>query len=226
MLLKEPSVRGEVFLNLSDTIAYQASFEEAIGASLVRTPPSAFEDLTWLFSSNVLNQSLTRLEFDEAGYLYRLVRSIDAPLVAELGRFRGGTTVLLAAAGAKVRTVDSHPFYERWTAELEEALVRLELRDRVDMVRGDTRTHAPGAEPYQLLFFDASVEGAAMRAEIDNWWPALAHGGHAVFRDGKLKLPHMAEIPEVLEELERRPGAERIPDELVPGWMAHFTKRA
>jgi len=225
MLMKEPSVRGEILLSLSDKMAYQASFDEAMRSSRAKTPPAGFEDLTWIFSSNVLNQRLTRLEFDEAAYLWRLIRTLDAPLVAELGRFRGGTTVLLAAAGARVVSVDHHPYHDRWKEELERALQRLGLLDRVEFVHGDTRTHPPGA-CYRLAFFDASVEGDAMRAEVANWWPGLEPGGHAVFRDGKLKLPHMAEIPAVLAELEQRPDALRIPDDEVPGWMAHFVKKS
>jgi predicted O-methyltransferase YrrM len=222
--MREPRVRAELLLFLSDRIAYGADLDAAMRDPSVRKSPQAFEDLIWLFSSNWLNHRFTRLDLDEAVYIHRLVRSLASPRAAELGRFRGGTTVLLAAAGARVVSVDSHPLGDLWLPQLERALEHLGLRDRVELVVGDTRTHLPGPEPYQLLFFDASVRGEAVRAEIEQWWPALAPGGHALFRDGRPQLPHLVEVAEEVARLERRSDATRLPDQGVPGCLVHVVK--
>src|SRR5436190_14897960 len=55
---------------LCDRMCVQASFDHGLPAGLRR--PEGFEDLLWLFSSHALNQGLSRLELDEAAYLYRL----------------------------------------------------------------------------------------------------------------------------------------------------------
>src|SRR5215216_6541632 len=65
----------------------------------VRAWPDAlhgFEDLVFLFSSNQLNHGIALLTLDEAGLLYRLARS--AGTAVEIGRFKGGGTLVLAAA--------------------------------------------------------------------------------------------------------------------------------
>lgn len=225
-ILKDPKVRGELVISLSELVAGNARFDDAMRAAGAVPAPSRFDDLVWLFSSNPLNHRLARLDLDEAAYLYRLVRSLDSPLVAELGRFRGGTTVLLAAAGAEVVSVDNHPRQPEWSRELAGALERLGLRERVEIVEGDTNSHPPGPGPYQVVVFDASVRREPLRAEVRNWWPALGPGGHAIFRDGRPKLPHLAPVGEVVAEVGRYPDAQRLPDNGIPGWLVHVTKRS
>jgi hypothetical protein len=61
---------------------------------------AGFEDLTFLFSSTVLAHGIASLRFDEAALLYRLVRELQPNLVVEIGRYRGGSTLLLAAHDA------------------------------------------------------------------------------------------------------------------------------
>ena len=57
-----------------------------------------FEDLTFLFSSTILAHGIASLRFDEAAYLYRLVRELKPQPVVEIGRYRGGSTFLIASA--------------------------------------------------------------------------------------------------------------------------------
>jgi predicted O-methyltransferase YrrM len=223
--MREPQVRAELLLFLSDKLAYGADFDAAMREPGARKSPAAFEDLLWLFSSNWLNHRFTRLDLDEAGYLYRLVRSLPSPRIAELGRFRGGTTVFFAAAGAHVVSIDAHPLRPAWEPPLERALEHLGLRDRVELVVGDTRTHPPGPDRYQLVFFDASVTAEGVRAEIEHWWPTLAAGGHAIFRDGRPQLPHLVGVSREVARLERAPDATRLPDADVPGCLVHVVRR-
>ena len=59
---------------------------------------SGFEDLAFLFSSTILGHGIASLRLDEAAYLYRLVRELKPDTAAEIGRYRGGSTFLIASA--------------------------------------------------------------------------------------------------------------------------------
>lgn len=60
---------------------------------------AGFEDLAFLFSSNQLSHGIASLQLDEAALLYRLARNVSpGAVVAEIGRFKGGSTLLLASA--------------------------------------------------------------------------------------------------------------------------------
>lgn len=217
-------VRAELLLTLSDRMVREARFEDALAEPNFRVPVRGFDDLAWLFSSNWLNHRFSRLDLDEAVYLFRLVQAIENPRIAELGRFRGGTTIFFAVAGAEVTSIDGNPRQDVWGPQLESTLERLGVRDRVTLVVGDTRTHEVGPAPYDLVFFDASVTTEAIRAEIDHWWPALAPGGHAVFRDGRAQLPHLMQVQDEVDRFARTARAERIPDSEVPGCLVHLVK--
>ncbi|MBZ2199019.1 class I SAM-dependent methyltransferase [Occultella gossypii] len=223
--MRDPHVRAELLLSLSDRMARAADWDTAQTEPAFRAPVEHFEDLAWLFSSNWLNHRFSRLDLDEAAYLYRILTAIDRPRVAELGRFRGGSTVFYAATGARVTSIDGNPKQDVWGPELEQVLDRLGLADQVDLVVGDTRLHEPGEDPFDLVFFDASVSGDGIRAEIENWWPAIAVGGHAVFRDGRAQLPHLLPVQHEVERFVRAtPAADRRPDADVPGCFVHVVK--
>ncbi|TDE94067.1 class I SAM-dependent methyltransferase [Occultella glacieicola] len=225
--MRNPHVRAELLLSLSDKMARTADWDTAQAEPAFRVPAERFEDLVWLFSSNWLNHRFTRLDFDEAAYLYRILAAIDRPRMAELGRFRGGSTVFYAASGARVTSIDGNPKQDVWGPELERVLDRMGLREQVDLVVGDTRLHEPGPDPYDLVFFDASVSGDGIRAEIENWWPAIAVGGHAVFRDGRAQLPHLLPVQEEVDRfVGATPEADRRRDREVPGCFVHVIKTA
>ncbi len=70
-----------------------------------------FEDLAFLFSSNQLNHGVASLQINEAALLYRLARDVRTGPVAEIGRFKGGSTVVFAAAlpeGVELWSYDLH----------------------------------------------------------------------------------------------------------------------
>src|SRR5207244_12812924 len=75
-------------------------------ASFPDRAPRNFEDLDWLLASNEANKGLMLLQFDEAAFLFRLVRSQPAAQIVEVGRFYGGTAFLFPVGGdADVRVV-------------------------------------------------------------------------------------------------------------------------
>ena len=194
-----------------------------------------FEDLAFLFSSNQLNHGIASLRLDEAALLYRIARDAGPATLAEIGRFKGGSTVITAAA--------MHPEAELWSydlhvalrpdlpgelldRELAEALRRLGLDARVHLVVGDSRTVEPPPRPLASLLVDGDHTYEGARADYLRWRAFLAPGGHLLFHDavdtggygnyyaGIARL--VTEISRDDETLERQPDA---------GSIAHFVSR-
>src|SRR5439155_8433923 len=109
-----------------------------------------FEDLAFLFSSNRANMGIASLALDEAAHLFRTVREPGVETIVEIGRFRGGSTFLIAAAmsdRARLYSYDTHGKLgspERADDPLRDALSRYGLCDHVDMiVAGSITSDAP-----------------------------------------------------------------------------------
>lgn len=191
-----------------------------------------FEDLAFLFSSNQLNHGVASLQIDEAALLFRLARDLESGPVAEIGRFKGGSTVVFASAlpaGVELWSYDFHVALrpDMPGAELDEelraALVRFGLDSKVHLLVADSRTAEPPPGELALLFIDGdhSYEGA--KADFDRWSAFVRPGGHVLLHDavdtggyGNV-YPGVARlVGEIGAGWERRPGA---------GSIAHFIKR-
>lgn len=193
-----------------------------------------FEDLAFLFSSNQLNHGVASLQIDEAALLYRLARdATDGPFV-EIGRFKGGSTMVFASAlpeGVELWSYDLHVALrpdlpgEALDGELREALERYGLGDKVHVLVADSRKVAPPSDRIELLFVDGdhSYEGA--RADYERWSALVRPGGHLLFHDavdagvyGNV-YPGVARLVGEVEresEWSRQAGA---------GSIAHFVKQ-
>ena len=191
-----------------------------------------FEDLAFLFSSNQLNHGVASLQIDEAALLYRLARDIQSGPVAEIGRFKGGSTVVFASAlpeGVELWSYDFHVALrpdmpgEELDEELLAALVRFGLDGKVHLLVADSRTAEPPPGELALLFIDGdhSYEGA--KADFDRWSGFVRPGGHVLLHDaadtggyGNV-YPGVARlVGEIGADWERQPGA---------GSIAHFVRR-
>ena len=72
---------------------------------------SGFEDLAFMFTSSQLNHGVASLRFDEAAFLFGLARGIERARIVEIGRFKGGSTFIMAAAmqpGSTIASYDLH----------------------------------------------------------------------------------------------------------------------
>jgi predicted O-methyltransferase YrrM len=150
---------------------------------------AGFEDLAFLLSSTILAHGVASLRLDEAAYLYRLVRDQKPGTVVEIGRFRGGSTFLIAAAleNGVLHSYDIQTRQGRAGAELDrelqEALARYELSERVRLHLADSRIADFPATDVDLLFIDGDHGESAVRADFERWAPLLVEGGHLVFHD-------------------------------------------
>jgi predicted O-methyltransferase YrrM len=193
-----------------------------------------FEDLAFLFSSSQLNHGIISQELDEAARLYGVARDVEDGAVVEIGRFKGGSTFLLAASldgRAALWSYDIHVSHDATytgadlDADLLGALRRYGLDGNVHLVVGDSRSVEPPPEPIRVLFIDGDHSYEGVRADWDHWGGRLEPGGHALFHDavdhGGIGT-YVEGVGRLVSELDRDRGFERRPD---AGGIAHYVKR-
>lgn len=166
-----------------------------------------FDDLSFLFSSNPLNWGIALLMFDEASYLYGLARRLGPARVAEIGRFKGGSTFVLASALAPGSEIFSYDLHVKLVGEfsgadldraLGGALDRYGLGDEVHLIVGDSRTVEPPG-PFDLVFIDGDHSYEGVKADYLHWRSAVKPGGHLLFHDGAAPKPLQTCHPEVAQ---------------------------
>jgi predicted O-methyltransferase YrrM len=196
---------------------------------------ASFEDLDFLFTSSQLNHGIASLRFDEAALLFRLVRSLERATIVELGRFKGGSTFLIAVAmtpGSELWSYDLHVEVpesatgEELDAELSAGLTRYGL-ENVRLVVADTRTAEPPAGELDLLFIDADHRYEGARADFDRWGALVRAGGHVLFHDGVDVGGYGTAYPGVrrlVEEIES--AGEPFRRVEGAGSIAHFVRQA
>jgi predicted O-methyltransferase YrrM len=201
-------------------------------ADVARWPDrvAGFEDLAFLFSSTILAHGVASLRLDEAAYLYRLVREERPRIVVELGRFRGGSTFLIATAldNGVLHSYDIETRQGRSGTELDRglsaALERYGLTGRVALHVADSRGADPPG-PIDVLFVDGDHSEEGVRADFERWSPHVEPGGHLLFHDAvaasdfaPTSEPGPARVAaDVAGEFDRRDAV---------GSLAHFVRRA
>ena len=192
-----------------------------------------FEDLAFMFSSNQLNHGVASLQFDEAALLYRLARDATDGPFAEIGRFKGGSTFIVASAlpnGVELWSYDLHVALrpdlpgDRLDAELRAALARYGLEEKVHLIVADSRKVEPPSTTIEVLFIDGdhSYEGA--RADFDRWSAFVRPGGHVLLHDAVDTGGYGNVYPGVaraVAEITAEPGWERQAD---AGSIAHLVR--
>ena len=158
-------------------------------------------------------------------------RGLDSPRVAEVGRFKGGTTFLLAAAGARVLSIDiAEEAQSRFLPPLEDALRRAGCASGSSSSSATRGPTTLPAESFDLAFLDADVSYEGMRADLEHWLPAVRPGGSIVVRMIDPTQPPYAHLKDrvagvfrVVAELEHRDTLRRVTD--APPSLARFVKR-
>jgi predicted O-methyltransferase YrrM len=185
-----------------------------------------FEDLAFLFSGNQLNHGIASLQIDEAALLYRVARDAGPGTLAEIGRFRGGSTVITAAAMAAGAELWSYDLSSELDGELADALSRLGLAERVHLVVGDSKVVELPPGPLRSLFIDGDHTYEGARADFERWRGLVAPGGDLLFHDAVDSGGygnHYPGIARLVAEIERDdPDFERLPG---AGSIAHFARR-
>ena len=119
-----------------------------------RNNDQGFESLTWLFTCDSRNRGIIRQGFNEAALLWRAVKATSGT-VLEIGRNRGGSTVLLTAAAGSDRAVYSIDLRSREHRACKDYLSQPERSERVHLLVGVGAAGPAGV-----------VRGAAQRYDL------------------------------------------------------------
>ncbi|MBK5197743.1 MAG: class I SAM-dependent methyltransferase [Methyloceanibacter sp.] len=142
-------------------------------------PPSA------MFTEHKLDEHFIQLCPWEGEYLFAVARHAKLGIV-EIGRFKGGSTFLLANAVPKsvpIYSIDLEPQDDEKLKRLFEATSKSSLK-RVRLIVGDSQKGCfPEIGPYDLLFIDGDHSYQGCSADIANWYGGLARNGHMLFHD-------------------------------------------
>ncbi len=186
---------------------------------------AGFEDLAFLFSSNQANHGIAQLSFTEAALLFRLAGSAPGPVV-EIGRYKGGGTLVLAAGlgeGGELWSYDTHEKAgSDIDAGIEHALDRYGLAPRVHLVVGSSHEVELPAPELGLVFLDGDPTYAGTRADVERWGLALRPGGHLLLHDATPGAPRYPAIGKLVAELTDDSRWERAPD---VDSLVHFERR-
>lgn len=157
---------------------------DAIKWSDIEVPSQieGFEDLSFLFRSSPLNRRFIRLDIDEAAALYKVVKNLPHARGIEIGRFKGGSTLMLAAAvGAQGRllSVDNETQDDPGITEI---LRQTKLLDRVELVIADANdVEYDLAADFVFIDGDHSYEGA--KQDHNKWGSKVRPGGFIIHHD-------------------------------------------
>lgn len=145
-----------------------------------------FEDLLPLYRPFGITRKALQLDFDEARYLFNLVRSLKNCKFLEIGRYRGGSTLLFAIAmngNSKLISVDNLTKFGCDDEALKNVLERFGLSHKVELVMHDSGTFEVDPASFDLIFIDGDHSYKGVRRDYDHLKQSLKLGGHLLFHD-------------------------------------------
>ena len=152
-----------------------------------------FEHFAGLFASNSLNHGVISLTIRQAAYLFGLIRQMKAKKVIEIGRYKGGSTFLIAAAMAgegEFWSIDNdekerrlYPpasgktFDEQWV----DLSRRFGLKAR--LIVGDSRTVELDTGEVDLVLIDGDHTYEGVRSDFERFGKRVRVGGAVLLDD-------------------------------------------
>jgi predicted O-methyltransferase YrrM len=201
--------------------------------SLSVWPPSLdrFEDVApVVLSSNEANRGVSSMSLVEVAHLWRLAADTPTPTIVEIGRERGGSTLVIAAAMMKDATLYSFDPQSKhgggrgamFDEQLQGALARYGLDTHVRISLEDSRFAELPPGEYGLVLIDGDPTYAGTRSDFERFCQRLAPGGRALFHDAAAGGPRQQELAPLLREIRADPTFERQAD---VGTFADFKRR-
>lgn len=141
------------------------------------TAAVGFESFSWLFTCDNRNRGIIRQNFDEAALLWRAVQRTKGPIL-EIGRARGGSTVLLLAASCdrRVTSIDINPQHHP-SAESYFEKVEVSQPGRLSLLKRDSREELSSGSEFGMLVIDGDHTYEGVRADVTVHWGTLrSHG--------------------------------------------------
>lgn len=146
------------------------------------------------------DERLMRMRKSELAYLHELANDPDLPAgpIVELGTFAGSSTIMLAASGRQVVTIDNYGYDARITPTVVQNRLaeagfqsweacalcgRPHATGSVQVMRADSRLVPPGIEQVAMLFVDSSHEARHFAQEMSAWAYTLQNGSIVACHD-------------------------------------------
>lgn len=145
-----------------------------------------FEDIVWLFRPLVTSRKTLQMDFDEAAYLFSLARSLSPCRILEIGRYRGGSTLLLAAAideNSKLTSIDNLTKAGCDDSALLKVLGKAGFSHKVELIIQDSTGVEAGAGSYDIIFIDGDHTYEGITKDYEHWKYAVKTGGHLMLHD-------------------------------------------
>lgn len=153
-----------------------------------------FEHLAGLFASNSLNHAVIGMPIRQAAYLFGLIQQMKARKVIEIGRYKGGSTLLLSVAmkgqgtlwsvdiGEKevrmFRDGNAHSFDD----QLRDVCMKLDLKN-IEVIVGDSRTLEIETGDVDLVFIDGDHSYEGVKNDFERFGRRVRVGGALLFDD-------------------------------------------
>ncbi len=155
--------------------------------------PIQFEDLAGLFASTSLDHAVIAMTVRQTAYLFGLVRRLNAHEVIEVGRYKGGSTLVIAAAmngegqfwsidlGEKEARLHGEKTHRSFDDQIRDICRRFGLR--VDLRVGDSRTIEVETGEVDLVFIDGDHSYEGVRNDFQRFGRRVRIGGAVLFDD-------------------------------------------
>lgn len=179
---------------------------EAFGPHLNRNPcldnmpfdlplsrPLKFEHLAGLFSSTSLDHAVIAMTVRQTAYLFGLVRQMKARKVIEIGRYKGGATLVIATAmdgegqfwsidlGEKEARLHASQLTRSFDDQIADLCHRLGLK--VELLVGDSKTIRVETGEVDLVFIDGDHSYEGVKSDFERFGRRVRLGGAVLFDD-------------------------------------------
>jgi predicted O-methyltransferase YrrM len=172
-----------------------------------------FQHLAGLFASTSLDHAVISMPIRQAAYMFGLVRQMKARKVVEIGRYKGGSTLLIAAAmngegnfwsidlgdkEVRIRSSGSRPFDE----QIADICSRLGLQ--VNLLVGDSRTIEVDTGEVDLVFIDGDHSYEGVRSDFERFGKRVRIRGAVLFDDAfdeEIFRTHSDTVGRLVEEI-------------------------
>jgi predicted O-methyltransferase YrrM len=163
-----------------------APFDLALGPGL------QFEHLAGLFASTSLDHAVIGMPVRQAAYIFGLIRRMRPERVLEIGRHKGGSSLVIAAAmegrgefwsidlgekESRLRQAGRRPYDQ----QLQETCNRAGLK--VTLLVGDSRTIEVATGPLDVAFIDGDHSYEGVRNDFERFGRRVRVGGAVLFDD-------------------------------------------
>ena len=152
-----------------------------------------FEDLAGLLPSTPLAYGVALMTPRQLAYLFGLARRSGARTAIEIGRYKGGATIALAAGMGKNGTlwsIDDGSLEVGWgrdggVAPYDDQISDLCERFALDvrLLVGDSRTLELDVDVVDLVLIDGDHRYEGVKSDFERWGKRVKVGGHVLLDD-------------------------------------------